>query len=166
MKFLILVFALMSLFNTTLAGSGGGDPSTCKEASLQCGGGNPGGGVFSCVKDPIPTCTWANAVTGFEIPGTLVAADVKKKSAVASTASIDSKTDDTTEVETADDTTPYYNICSPCIRHNDYCKSKCDWQGKACDLKCNQHTSSTNLITGDWHQPTVSCGRFCKWPCH
>lgn len=24
---------------------------------------------------------------------------------------------------TADNTSPYYNICSPCIRHNDFCKS-------------------------------------------
>ncbi|KAJ4336083.1 hypothetical protein N0V87_005663 [Didymella glomerata] len=181
MKLLVFLFALMNFFAATIAGSGGRDLPTCKDESLQCGGGNPGGGVFvcrkgswdilvpcaageSCVTDPVPTCTWAKAITGFEIPGTLVAADVKKKAAVASTALVDDKTGDATKAETTDDT-PYYNICSPCIRHNDYCKGQCDWQGRACDLHCNQQTCSVNLTTGDWHQPTVSCGHSCEWPC-
>jgi hypothetical protein len=108
MKLLVFLFALMNFFAATIAGSGGRDLPTCKDESLQCGGGNPGGGVFvcrkgswdilvpcaageSCVTDPVPTCTWAKAITGFEIPGTLVAADVKKKAAVASTALVDDK---------------------------------------------------------------------------
>lgn len=155
MKLLIFAFALMSLLTITIAGSGGHDLPKCKEESLKCGGGNPGGAVFvcrkgrwdvliacgageSCKTDPVPTCTWAKAVTGFEIPGTLIAADVKKKAATASTASVDNKvwkasldpdpqsnplqTDDATEAETADDA-PYYNICSPCIRYNDWCQA-------------------------------------------
>ncbi|KAJ4383365.1 hypothetical protein N0V86_001412 [Didymella sp. IMI 355093] len=150
MKVVLLASALMSLFTTTLAGSGG---QTCKEEALKCGGGNPGGAVFvcrkgrwevlidcgaseSCITDPVPTCTWTKAfaedavgvTTGFEISSELVAADVKKKEAAASSAPANDKNDDAAKVQTADDS-PYYNICSPCIRHNDYCKAtECDWQ--------------------------------------
>jgi hypothetical protein len=113
MRVVLLASALMSLFTTTLAGSGG---QTCKEEALKCGGGNPGGAVFvcrkgrwevlidcgaseSCINDPVPTCTWAKTsaedamgvTTGFEISSELVAADAKKKEAAASSAPANDK---------------------------------------------------------------------------
>lgn len=111
MKIFILALALLSPFTTTIASSGGSRLPTCKEGSLKRGGGNPGGAVFvckkgrwevlidccageSCVSDSIATCTWAKAfaeeavgvIAGFEISPELVAADIKKKAAAASTA--------------------------------------------------------------------------------
>lgn len=113
---LALALALLSPSTTTLASSAGSCLPTCKEGSLKRGGGNPGGAVFvcrkgrwevlidccageSCVSDPIATCTWAKAfaedavgaIASFEISPELVAADIEKKAAAASTAPADNK---------------------------------------------------------------------------
>lgn len=118
MKLALFAFVLMSLFFTvTLAGSNGRSPAKCKDNTLKCGGGNPGGTVFicrygrwevlmdcaageSCVTIPNPTCTWAKAladdaagaVTGFENSEDMVVADVKKKAdPTAPITSVDNK---------------------------------------------------------------------------
>lgn len=51
----------------------------------------PCGADESCVNDPVPIYSSAKTITGFEIPGTLVAANVKKKAAVDHTASLVNK---------------------------------------------------------------------------
>lgn len=98
MQIALLAFALMSFFFTTTLGSSDRGLAKCKDDTLKCGGGDPGGAVFmcrkgrwevlidcgpseSCVTDPIPTCTWAKdsaegalgVVTGFENPDDLIA---------------------------------------------------------------------------------------------
>lgn len=90
----------MRFLTFALAGSGGRDLPTCKEDQLKCSGGIPSGAVFvcrkgrwevlvvcgtgmSCITDPVPACTWAKAITGFEISGELVGADIEEKGTTA-----------------------------------------------------------------------------------
>lgn len=99
-----LILALTTLLAPTHASIASLTSAACKENSLQCGGGSPGGAVFvcrggrwevlidcgpseSCTSDPVPTCHWRagagvkdpGAVSGFEIAAAEVAAAVKDK---------------------------------------------------------------------------------------
>ncbi|KZM26769.1 uncharacterized protein EKO05_0000146 [Ascochyta rabiei] len=179
MEIINVFLALMSFLAVALAGQ----DRACKEGSLKCDGGSPGGAVFvcndgvwivlmacrsyeNCVKKPVPHCTWASAdagsadsdpVPGFEgLPAEVsAAADDLKNATVA----------DTVESSTAaNNGSPNWNVCTPCMRHNDNCRQSCTFQGDECDIACGWKTSSVNLTTGDLRQPTVSCGDFCKWP--
>ncbi|KAF1931879.1 uncharacterized protein M421DRAFT_2498 [Didymella exigua CBS 183.55] len=140
MKVFVLVIALMSFFfSVTLAGSGGRDLPTCKEESLKCGGANDGA---SRVTDPVPICTRVKGLTED-------AGDVTTGFDISG------------EVVAAD---VKKNGAAAPSAHPD--NKECEWQGKQCDLHCNQKTCHANLTTGDWRQAIVSCGHFCKWPCY
>ncbi|KAF9696677.1 hypothetical protein EKO04_005628 [Ascochyta lentis] len=173
-----VLLALMSFFAIALVTA-----RACKEGSLQCGGGDPGGAVFackngawevlvvchtaeSCKNDPIAHCTWASANTGSADSDPVSGFEGLSIEVSAATDSKDTTADTAQDSTAGSNDSPYWDVCTPCIRHNDYCRQSCAWQGDECNATCNWKTCSVNLTTGDLRQPTVACDHVCKWPCH